>query len=636
MRERQQQAALKQDLYEGISQSFPLLPIPATINSWSDFAGEARWTDDCLRVRLDSSSDRFFWTSAHPQTLIISGEINEREAHPHLTNLLRLNGASSPSVISRLSGSFALLALHPENRSLLLASDHFGVRPLYYWSDNQRIVFATRLDTLVQLVGGPLSLNWTSLYHYLNFSYVPGPDTVYRGVSLLSPGSIALCRRNGVEVSSYWDLQYAADANASLKDLAAAMRDHIEHAVRDALPEDLPPSAVGTFLSGGTDSGTIAGLVARRRDPLHAYSIAFHEGDYNELHYAKLLAERFHLVHRVHHLTADELLESIPILTQACEQPFGDTSLVAAWRCARLAAEDGVGLLLAGDGGDELFGGNERYGKDWVYANYHRLPAWLRRLFLDNVKRLPDNSLLRNRLYNFVYRGNLSNPERFYMYDAFASKWGESLISPQLRQLAHPEASLEVVRDHYERVQAKDELDRLLYVDLKMAIWGNDVPKVTTAAQLAGLRVRFPFLNVALAAFTGALPSRLKVRGWQKRYLFKRAVADLLPQQVLQKKKQGFGVPVAEWLRTDNRVREAVLDPVLDSKSFVRECLSITDLRRIVEKHLHGRWNYGGFLWTTMMLERWMRAQRATRYLLLFLGFLAGEMMMSHLMMEEA
>jgi asparagine synthase (glutamine-hydrolysing) len=279
-------------------------------------------------------------------------------------------------------------------------------------------------------------------------------------------------------------------------------------------------------------------------------------------------------------------------------------------------------LLLAGDGGDEIFGGNARYSKDWIYARYHSLPSWTRRMILSLVRTLPASSLLRNRLYNFAYRGNLPNPERFYMDDAFASKWGETLGSPQLCQQVSPDASLEVVRSHYERAGAPDELDRLLYVDLKMAIWGNDLPKVMTAARVAGLRVRFPFLDPRLATFTGTLPPDLKVRGLKKRYLFKQAVADLLPNEILQKPKQGFGVPIAEWIRTDHRVREAILDPVLDSQSLTREYVTPAGLRSIVEKHLRGCWDYGGWLWATMVLERWLRAKRIVHYICIIIGFI--------------
>jgi asparagine synthase (glutamine-hydrolysing) len=218
--------------------------------------------------------------------------------------------------------------------------------------------------------------------------------------------------------------------------------------------------------------------------------------------------------------------------------------------------------------------------------------------------------LLCNRLHNFAYRGNLPNPERFYADDAFASKLWPTLMRAEVRQQINRHASLAVVQRHYQHAGAEYELDRLLYIDLQMAIWGNDIPKVMTAARAAGVRVRFPFLDPALASFTGTLPPHYKVRGLEKRYLFKRAVAGLLPQETLQKTKHGFGVPVSEWVRTNPRVQAAVLEPILDPHSFVREYLTNTGIQRIVDDHLRGDWDYGMWLWALMMLERWLRVQR--------------------------
>ena len=607
------------------------------VNIWSDFAGEICWTETGLTVSVEGPSGIFSWRSTDQQTLIFAGELHASEVHHTLAGLTRtIPDTVLLQQLSQLTGGFALVLCIPHSQSVLLVTDQFGIRPLYHWSKGGRTVFATRLDRLIHWTRTSLSLDWSAVAHYLNFTYVPGPGTIYHGVSVLPPGSVVSCQRDGVEVSSYWDLQYSAQADVSLEESALAMRHEIERAVYQALPTELTSAATGTFLSGGTDSGTIAGLVAQLRSPLKAYSIAFHEGNYNEIGYAKRLASHFGLIHHVHYLTAAELLESIPVLVHTCDQPLGNTSLVAAWRCAQLAAESGTQVLLAGDGGDELFGGNERYSKDWIYALYHHLPAWTRRMLLALIRTFPAHSLLRNRLYNFTYRGNLANPERFYMNDAFASKWGETFLSPQLGEHVPPSASLDIVRSYYERANAQDELNRLLYVDMKMAIWGNDLPKVQTAARIAGIRVRFPFLDPKLAAFTGTLPPELKVRGLKKRYLFKRAVADLLPDEILQKPKKGFGVPIAEWIRTDGRVREAVLDPVLDSQSFVRECVTIGSLRSIVEKHLRGCWDYGGWLWATMMLERWTRAKQAMRYTCILFGLITGEMVVSEMVVAEA
>jgi asparagine synthase (glutamine-hydrolysing) len=276
-----------------------------------------------------------------------------------------------------------------------------------------------------------------------------------------------------------------------------------------------------------------------------------------------------------------------------------------------LASEHETTVLLAGDGGDEIFGGNERYAKDYIYGLYSRLPAWLRRALAALTQTLPQQSLWGNRARNFTYRGDMPNPERFYADDAFASKWWDSLVHPRLTRLVRRDSSVEIVRQHFQHAHARHELDGLLYVDLQMAIWGNDLPKVMTAARAVGVRVRFPFLDPDLAQWTGSLPVWLKVQGLKKRYLFKQAVMDVLPRETLRKTKHGFGVPVAEWIRTDRQVREAVLDPLLDARSFTRTCLSSRGLQRIVDEHLRNEWDHGMWLWALMMLERWMGANQS-------------------------
>jgi asparagine synthase (glutamine-hydrolysing) len=512
-----------------------------------------------------------------------------------------------------VAGGYAVAIVDAEARTVLLATDPFGVRPLYYWSDGDRVVFATRLAHLVRVGDLRPELDPRAVYNYLNFSYVPGPGTILRDVFVLPPGSIARCVQGKVDVAPYWDMAYPADARGPEVALASALRARIERVVRDSWSATTDARTTGCFLSGGTDSGTIAALLARGAPGLNAYSIAFAEDAYNELVYARQLAARHGLRHHVHVLTVDDVLESVTACATAFDQPFGNPSAVATWRCARLARDTGVELLFAGDGGDELFGGNERYTKDRVYAVYHRVPPALRHALRALAAALPGDGLLANRVRNFVDRGNLPNPDRLYADDALASKRWDGLVGAALKSRVTRHASVDVMRAHWDRVGPVHEIDRLMYVDLKTAIWGNDLVKVVSAARAAGVRVRFPFLDPALASFTGHLGPHMKVHRLEKRYLFKRAVADLLPTAVLAKPKHGFAVPVGEWVRHDRRVKETVLDPILDSRSPLRECFTGEGLRQLVDEHMKGAWDHGAWLWALMMFARWTRAWSAAR-----------------------
>lgn len=573
------------------------------MSAWTEICGEARWNGSALRAHLYRPERRRL---AHDADVVVAGEIHHGDALVWVRDRLASVQCPAPPPIT---GAFAAVGVDVTRGTLVLATDAFGIRPLYYWSDGERVVFATRLADLVRAGGFSPTLDWTAVYHYLNFTYVPGPGTIFSGMSVVPPGSLARCTRGKAVVERYWDVAYPADASDTERALATALRHEIDRAVRASWP-GLPRGESGCFLSGGTDSGTVAGILSTVQRPLKAYSIAFTENAYDELGYAKILARRYGLEHHVHHLTPEDLLASIPVLVAGCDQPFGNPSAIGTWRCARLARETGVEAMIAGDGGDELFGGNERYAKDYVYRLYHRLPAVLRRAVLDVTRAVPGRGLALNRLRNFAERGNVPNPDRLYADDALASRRWDGLVRAALRARVRRDASVEVMRDHWARVERADEVDRLMYVDLKTAIWGNDLVKVVTAARAAGVRVRFPLLDPALADFTGRLGGTMKVRRLEKRYLFKRAVADLLPAAVLAKKKHGFGVPVGEWVRTDPRVRDAVLDPILDRRSILRECITSAGLERLVDEHDGGEWDHGVWLWALMMLARWHAAWR--------------------------
>lgn len=601
------------DNVEGVSDFSVASPLRGESYQFEEFSGVVTWDDHGLVARFHALDKQYTWTRTTPSALVITADLHSEDTPETLRACIASAERNLGAALRNLTGSFALALCQSTDDCFVLATDHFGVRPIFYRHVGQRLFFGTQLELLRVFSAESFEIDFQAVYHYLNFTYVPGPQTIYKETFLLSPGTALIVTKNALRFSSYWRMHYPGDAVASEEEQAVRLRHSIDLAVQRTLHPAETRETIGTFLSGGTDSGTIAGLVARELVPLKAYSIAFGEAEYNELQYAKLLARRFGLEHHVHQLTADELLQSIPLLLQECDQPFGNPSIVATWRCAKLAAEHQTTVLLAGDGGDEIFGGNERYAKDYIYGLYYRLPAWLRRALAAFAQTLPEQSLWGNRVRNFTYRGKMPNPERFYTDDAFASQWWDSLVQPQLARLVQRDSSVEVVRRHFQQANASHELDRLMYVDLQMAIWGNDLPKVMTAARAAGVRVRFPFLDPDLAQCTGSLPFWLKVRGMKKRYLFKRAVMDILPPETLCKTKHGFGVPVAEWIRTDRRVREAVLDPLFATRSFIRTCLSLEGLQRIVDEHLRNDWDHGMWLWALMMLERWMLATQGER-----------------------
>jgi asparagine synthase (glutamine-hydrolysing) len=509
--------------------------------------------------------------------------------------------------VRRLRGAFALGLWDEENQELLLAVDHFGVKRLYYTSDQRSFAFANRASALPTLSGTGARVDLTVVYNYLNFGFVPAPASVFHGVSRLGPGHLLRARAGQSRLEPYWDMRYPEGA-VRRQEGAAAMYRLTEEAVGRVL-EDASPKEVGAFLSGGTDSSTIVGLMGRLTEQsVNAFSIGFAEHAYDELDYARLAARHFDAAHHTTIVTPEAAFALLPRLVDAYDEPFGNNSAIGTFFCADLARELGVGLLLAGDGGDEIFGGNERYRTDRIFGLYSDLPHGLRRGLIEPVLlNLPDrgDSVL-GRAQRYIRRANLPNPRRLYSYEFFFALEAARLFTSDFLAAVDLEAPHRVAQAAYDRVQATSELNRLLYLDLKLAIGDNDLLKVTRTAELAGVKVRFPLLDLDLVEFTGTLPARLKVRGLEKRHLFKRAFRQLLPREILAKRKHGFGVPTSGWLRDHAQFRELARETLLSTRARERGYFRAGAIEELLDCHQSDATPYyGDLIWRILMLELW-------------------------------
>jgi asparagine synthase (glutamine-hydrolysing) len=509
--------------------------------------------------------------------------------------------------VRRLRGAFALALWDGQQRELLLAVDHFGIKRLYYTGNGSSLTFATRAGMLPALGAGALRVDAATVYSYLNFGFVPAPSSAFHGVARLAPGHLLRARDGHAKVDPYWDVTYP-ERDIPREEAAGRVFHLTEAAVQRALDEESPAEA-GAFLSGGTDSSTIVGLMGRvTGERVRAFSIGFQEDVYNELDYAQITARHFGTAHHSRTITPAAALEVLPRLVDAYDEPFGNNSAIGTVCCARLARECGMNLLLAGDGGDEIFGGNERYRTDRIFGAYQHIPRALRRGLLEPIlQSLPDggdNAL--GRAQRYVRRANVPNPWRFYSYEFFFAQEGAALLHSDFRSVIASDAPFTIVQSHYDRVQATSELNRLLYLDLKLAIGDNDLLKVTRTAELAGLKVRFPLLDLDLVEFTGTLPARFKVRGLEKRTLFKRAFRNLLPPAVLAKRKHGFGVPTSAWLRSDPGFREFARETLLSPRARQRGYFRPGAVETLLEWHRSDSTPYyGDILWRLLMLELW-------------------------------
>jgi asparagine synthase (glutamine-hydrolysing) len=523
-----------------------------------------------------------------------------------LARLYELEGAQG---LRRLRGAFAVALWDAQQAALWLAVDHFGMRRLYYATTAHGVVFASRPSALLAVPGIGTAVDPGMVYQYLNFGFVPAPDSAFAGIRRLPPGHLLVIRDGRATESAYWDVEYP-ERRLGRREGAAVTRQMVEESVSAALT-GAPVKDTGAFLSGGTDSSTVLGYMARLSgERVNAFSIGFREERYDELHYADLAARRFGAAHYKHIIAPDEALAALPRLVEAYDEPFGNNSAIGTYFCARLARECGVTRLLAGDGGDEIFGGNERYASDRVFDRYQRIPGVLRRHVLEPILgALPaGGGTPIGKAQRYVRRARIPNPRRLYSYRFFFAGDGQALLAPELLGACDLEAPWHVVERHFARARATSELNRIMYMDMKLTLADNDLHKVTRTADLAGVEVRFPFLDRLLVEFTGTLPADFKVRGMEKRYLFKRAFRELLPAEILAKRKHGFGVPTSDWLRDHAGFRDLARDTLLSPWARSLGYFAPGGLERLFALHTTDTTPYhGDQLWAILMFHLWYR-----------------------------
>ncbi len=506
-----------------------------------------------------------------------------------------------------LRGRFGYVFWDAAAQRVLAVTDAFRTCTIYYAQTAFGLVIASDLRLIVRsgLITPRVSPH--AVYHYLNFSYVPAPFSAVEEVSKLEPGHCLESIAGRTTRRKYWDARYPADLNGPDGPRAEALRDQMISAVRNYGPTE--SDGWGTFLSGGTDSSSISSMLSKgRTTPVNSFSIGFEEDGYDELPYSRIASKAFGMKAHERRVNEKDALAVVPQLVRAYDEPFGNSSAIPTFYCAELAARHGVTLMVAGDGGDEIFGGNERYRKDQIFERYYRAPGVVRGLGWLAAKSLSGlDTRFANRVKNFVERGSMPNPDRFYSDDSFASDHFDDLLHPDFRGRLERDESLDVQRNIFREADANCDLHRLMYLDLKMTIADNDVVKVVRAAKLAGVQVVFPYLDRDLIDYTGRLPGSDKVRGLEKRFLFKQATVDILPEEIRKKKKQGFGLPVSVWLRNRGKFHDLARETVLSQRAIERGYCDPSFVQGLMERHERGAWDHASEIYMLMMLELWHR-----------------------------
>lgn len=479
------------------------------------------------------------------------------------------------------------------------AVDRFAIQSLCWRETPEGVLVAQRADTL-----GGTEIDPQALLDYLYFHVIPAPRTIFRGVRRLPAAHMLYTGENGFEAQPYWRAQFEPLAQPDFPALAEQFRGLL----RDAVRAELGPGTPACFLSGGTDSSTITGVISELAGQAHTYSIGFDAEGYDEMEYARIAARHFGAVHHEYYVTPDDLVSHIPAVAAAYDQPFGNSSALPAYLCALKARGDGVTKLLAGDGGDELFGGNARYATQQLYAHYARVPRLLRQGLVEPLLALPglDAINLVRRGRNYVRDANTPLPDRTQGFNLLRRLGMEQVLTPEFRASVNEESLLQQQRAAWRLASADAELDRMLAFDWRYTLAEADLPKVRGTCALAGIDVGFPMLDARLVDFSMRLPADYKLRGQQLRWFFKEALRGFLPDEIITKTKKGFGLPFGLWALGHAPLMALARD---SARSFAaRGVVRPEFVDQLVGERLHeAPGYYGEMVWILMMAEQWLR-----------------------------
>ena len=554
-------------------------------------------------------------------SIVFNGEIyNYRELQPELEargHKFRTHSDTEAIVhayeeygadcVSRLRGMFAFAIWDARRGSLFIARDRVGKKPLYYTLVNEdTLVFGSELKSLLEHPLVARDIDPLAIDEYLTSGYIPDPHCILRGVQKLPPGHHLTFAKGRLSIARYWDFTYESIENAKARraeDYLEELQALLAESVRLRLVSDVP---LGAFLSGGVDSSTVVGLMSREMSqPVKTFSIGFNEDTYSELKYARIAAKHFETEHHEFVVTPD-LCEIVDELAWYLDEPFADSSAIPTYMVSKMARQY-VKVVLSGDGGDELFAGYTRYSIDQQRDGFARLPRFLRRgLMAPLSRRLPHGARGRNFLYNVA----LDPLDRYLdSTSIFTSLNKPALYTAEFRKQLNGQngsSQFESGRLLAKNVRSGEGLDALLYIDSKTYLPGDILTKVDRMSMAVSLEARVPLLDHKLIEFVTSIPAHLKLKNGETKHIFKQAVRGLVPPQILDRPKQGFGVPVQEWI--NRQLRERIRETLTEQRTRERGYVDPRYVQVLLDEHERERRDHSSQLWTLFMLELWHRA----------------------------
>jgi len=491
--------------------------------------------------------------------------------------------------------------------------DKAGINQIFYEARGRQLTVASTLQSLSNIAPATRSIDPQGLFNYIYFHSIPAPGTIFKGINKLDAGE-RLAWSSGEILRERRLIETPGErVETSLSDLSAQLRHELESAVSRAQETASRP---GAFLSGGLDSSTVAGYLAKAHPQAPTFSIGFDAAGYDEIEFARIASNHFGTNAHEYYVTPDDVCDAVEDVVGSFGEPFGNSSAIPVYFCARLAKEHGVDLMLAGDGGDELFAGNFRYKKQMLFEHYCSLPRFLRRSFIEplllqtGLGRLP----LASKGASYVRQALIPLPDRLQSYNFLHRHDPAQVFDERFLGAVKTSEPLDLWRKEWDCYPDADSIDRMLALDWKFTLHDNDLVKVNSMCRLAGVEVAYPMLDEALIRFSTRVPSDLKLKNGELRWFYKQALREFLPAEIINKKKHGFGLPFGIWLRNHAGLRlvsERALQSLAERGVFRGEFLQQT----LTLHREDAAGYYGELVWILMALELWLaRHAPGTRF----------------------
>jgi len=510
-----------------------------------------------------------------------------------------------PECLHRFNGMWAFAIWDENDKSLFLARDRMGIKPLYYYWHDDTFYFASEVKAILSILNKPPEVNDSLVDAYMSFGYLPGEDTMCTGIKRLLPGHFMIVRDNTVKVKKYWDLHFDVNHRLGFADCRRHASELLNSAIDLRLRSDVP---LGIFLSGGIDSSAVVGLLAQRvPERLKTFSVAYDFGSqFNEIPYARLVAEKFNTDHHELFVTPQEFMDFIPRFVWLMDEPVTEAAAISLYFVSRLAKEH-VTVVLSGEGSDEIFGGYDLYRYMSILEKYHKLLGKTATALLARIAHtfLPAG----NKLAKYMSLGACALEQRYKGISTYEEQYKKTLYTREFadtcRNTTNSSVLASFLNNLFEKTATNDILNKMLYFDTKTWLVDDLLIKADRMSMAASLELRVPFLDYRLVEFAATIPVNYKVNGNNGKYILKQMMHEVLPQEVIQRKKMGFPTPLKIMLQ--NHLQSYTKDILLSPATQINRYFRRESIEKLIKEHSTKLLDHHKVLWQLIVLENWLQ-----------------------------